>query len=207
MENNIRTELQKAFDNNSERELLAVLKKYPQLFYELYSRKYGPCPCFPEVDFGGKLRCDFCWLNDNSDGPEWVLVEIEKPLMQCFNKNQEPTAELNHAIEQVKSWERYFNENPLEKKRIFGAVKKFRFVVVAGSKEEWSKEYAIKWRWQNNNETKYEVRTSDVFWRSLDIIEKDENARECFEIEMRSPSQLEKFYKSRELDKHFYWYT
>lgn len=89
---------------------------------------------------------------------------------------------------------------------IFGAVKKFRFVVVAGSKEEWSNEYAAKWRWQNNNETKYEVRTSDVFWRSLDIIEKNENAREGFEIEMRKPSQLEEFYKSRELDKHYTWY-
>ncbi len=75
-----------------------------------------------EVSFGGKYRSDFVWLNDNSDGPEWVLVEIEKPRIKLFTKKGEPSAELNHAIEQVRSWIRYFNENPSEKSRIFGAV-------------------------------------------------------------------------------------
>jgi hypothetical protein len=56
------------------------------------------------VSFGGGLRCDFCWLNDNSYGPEWVLVEMENPKLKIFNSKNEPAAELNHAIEQVRSW-------------------------------------------------------------------------------------------------------
>lgn len=76
-----------------------------------------------------KLRCDLAWLNDNSDGPEWVLMELEKPKMRIFNANGTPSSELNNAIEQVKTWQRYFNEIPSEKKRIFGAVAKFSFFI------------------------------------------------------------------------------
>ena len=89
--NKAEQQLNKSFDNNSETELLKVLKNNSFLFYELYSRKYGIQPNFKEISFGGKYRCDFAWLNDNSDGPEWVFVEIEKPKMELFAKT------LNHV--------------------------------------------------------------------------------------------------------------
>ena len=165
--------LKAAFDNNSEEQLLATLKDNSFLFYELYSRKGGIQPVFREINFGGELRCDYAWLNDNSDGPEWVLVEVEKPKLDLFRKdNNEPTHQLNHAFEQVKSWRRYFNENPSEKRRIFGAVVRFRFILVAGDKDQWATDYASKWRIDNNNETKIEIRSSDIFIRALKILEK-----------------------------------
>lgn len=112
------TELSRAFANNSETDLLKVLKGNSFLFYELFSRKYGIQPIFHEITFG-PYRCDFAWVNDNSDGPEWVLVEVEKPNIFLFRKNNEPSSELNHAIEQVNSWDRYFLDNPSEKKKNF----------------------------------------------------------------------------------------
>lgn len=142
----VEKQLKSAFDNNSEVELLDVLKNNSFLFYEFYSRKIGIQPNFSEINFGGKHRCDFAWLNDNSDGPEWVLVEVEKPDMNLFTKKGKPTAELNHALEQVKSCDRYFNENPLEKGRIFGAVSRFRYTLIGGLREKWQTESAIKWR-------------------------------------------------------------
>lgn len=104
----VKKELENIFNNNSEIDLLSVLKSNSFLFYELFTRKYGIQPIFHEVPLGNNYRCDFAWLNDNTDGPEWVLVEIEKPNMQLFTKKNEPTQNLNHAIEQVRSWERYF---------------------------------------------------------------------------------------------------
>jgi len=164
-------DLKTAFDNNSEQQLLTVLKDNSFLFYELYSRKGGIQPIFREISFGGQLRCDFAWLNDNSDGPEWVLVEIEKPKLKLFRKDNQPTQQLNYAIEQVKSWRRYFNENPTEKKRIFGAVGRFRLILVGGDKESWATPNASKWRIDNNKETGIEIRSSDVFLRALKILE------------------------------------
>jgi hypothetical protein len=165
-------DLQFAFDNNSEEQLLATLKDNSFLFYELYSRKGGIQPVFREINFGGGLRCDYAWLNDNSDGPEWVLVEIEKPKLELFKKtNNEPTHQLNHSFEQVKSWRRYFNENHSEKRRIFGAVGRFRYILVGGDKESWETDHASKWRIDNNRETDIEIRSSDIFSRALKILE------------------------------------
>lgn len=164
----VEIDLQAAFDNNSETDLLKVLKDNSFLFFHLYSRKGGIQPVFREISFGAKLRCDYAWLNDNSDGPEWVLIELEKPKMRIFNANGKPTSELNGAIEQVKTWQRYFYENPAEKSRIFGAVAKFRFVLVAGDKKEWENEDAMKWRAYHNTTSAIELRTADVFSRALE---------------------------------------
>lgn len=158
-----------AFDANSEVDLLDILKNNSFLFYHLYLRKYGIQPNFSEVSFAGEMRCDFAWLDDNSDGPEWVLVEIEKPKMKLFKMDGDPAMELNHAIEQVKSWDRYFKENPAEKKRIFGAVSRFRFILVAGTRNDWQTEQASKWRSYHNNESKIEIRSCDVFFDALKI--------------------------------------
>ena len=163
----VELDLKSAFDNNSETQLLKVLKDNSFLFYHLYSRKGGIQPVFREISFGAKLRCDFAWLNDNSDGPEWILMELEKPKMRIFNADGKPTAELNSAIEQVKTWQRYFNENPLEKRRIFGAVARFRFLLVAGEKKEWDKESSLKWRTHHNSTSDIELRSTDVFNRAL----------------------------------------
>ena len=168
----VEVDLKAAFDNNSETDLLEILKANSFLFFHLYSRKGGIQPVFREVSFGGKFRCDYAWLNDNSDGPEWVLMELEKPKMRIFNTNGLPTSELNGAIEQVKTWQRYFHENPAEKKRIFGAVAKFRFILVAGEKKDWGNEEAMKRRSYHNSTNNIELRTTDVFERALDDYKK-----------------------------------
>jgi len=138
-------------------------------------------------------------LNDNSDGPEWVLVEIEKPILELFRKdNNEPTYQLNHAIEQVKSWRRYFNENPHEKRRVFGAVVRFRFILVAGDNENWISAHASKWRIDHNNESGIEIRSSDIFIRALRILE--EHPRELWSFaenpKTLPPSDLKNYWEN-----------
>jgi hypothetical protein len=187
-----------AFEENSEVKLLEVLKNNSFLFYELYSRKYGIQPNFKEISFGGDLRCDFAWLNDNSDGPEWVLVEFEKPQMKLFNKNNEPTSELNHAIEQVKSWDRYFQINKGEGKRIFGAVARFRYILVAGTESDWKTEAAIKWRAYHNGDSKIEIRSSDIIIRAIKLYK--EHFEELWSFEENpislSPKELKKYWEN-----------
>lgn len=188
--------LREAFDLNSERKLLEILKHNSFLFYELYSRKNGIQPVFREVSFGG-LRCDFAWLNDNSDGPEWVLVEIEKPKLELFKKDGDTTQELNHAYGQVKTWRQYFSENPSEKRKIFGAVGRFRLIIVAGDKESWATNHASKWRIDHNKEDKIEIRSSDIFLRALTILEKHPEELWSFAEHPQTlqPSTLESYWR------------
>jgi len=195
----VTAELKTAFNNNSELQLLETLKNNSFLFYCLFSRKAGIQPIFHEINFGSEMRCDFSWLNDNSDGPEWVLVEIEKPKLELFRKdNNDPTYQLNHAFEQLKSWRRYFNENPSEKKRIFGAVGRFRFILVGGDKESWAQESASKWRIDNNNESDTEIRSSDIFFRALKILEEQPDELWSFAEHPTTlpPSRLQKYWEN-----------
>lgn len=166
-------ELSQILKGTSERDLLNLIHNNSFLLYDLYSRKYGIQPAFHEVSFGGKFKCDFVWLNDNSDGPEWVIVEIEQPNMRLFNKDKSPSSELCKAIEQVKSWQRYFDKYPNEKQRIFGVVGRFRFILVAGNKDEWESKEAIDWRLYNNKHYNIEIRSSDVFNRALHVLKED----------------------------------
>lgn len=166
----VSNQLRTAYTNNSEIELLSIIKQNSFLLHDLYSRKFGIQPAFHEISFGGDMRCDFAWLNDNSDGPEWVLLEVEKPDMDLFTKSNDPTSNLYHAIEQIASWRRYFNENSGEKRRIFGAVKNFRFIIAGGTSEKWGTPQARKWRIDYNNENNIEIRSSSVFLRPLRIL-------------------------------------
>lgn len=156
-----------AINNDSEVDLLAVLKQNSFLFYDLHFRKHGVQPIFHEVNFGAKLRCDFAWLNDNSSGPEWVIVEIEKPSMRLFTKAEKPATELNSALEQVRSWDRYFKEHRDEAKRIFGAVAKFRYILVAGSHQDWATEQASRWRVHHHSISEIEIKSMDTFLKSI----------------------------------------
>ncbi|MDP3461944.1 MAG: DUF4263 domain-containing protein [Bacteroidales bacterium] len=194
----VEIDLEKAFKDNSEVQLLDILKKNSFLFYHLYSRKIAIQPSFSELSFSNEMRCDFAWLNDNSDGPEWVLIEIEKPRMRLFNKNGDPSSELNHAIEQVKSWDRHFRENPMEKKRIFGAVSRFRYILVAGTREDWQQEKAIKWRAYHNEVNKIEIRSSDIFFDSLKYAQNHYEDLWSFEENPKSlkHSELKKYWKN-----------
>lgn len=165
----IKKSIDDAYVNSSEIELLDILKKNSFLFHELYTRKMGIQPNFCEVSFGS-YKCDFAWLEDSSSGPEWVLVEIEKPNLKLFTKSGDPAKDLNHAIEQVRSWKRYFKNNPAEKKRIFGAVARFRYILIAGEIKDWLEPNAIKWRQDNNEDSDIEIRTMDIFTRALEIL-------------------------------------
>jgi hypothetical protein len=198
-EEKVKIQLDSAYENNSEVELLSILKGNSFLFHSLYERKWGIQPNFSEVPFGTKFRCDFCWLNDNSDGPEWVLVEVEKPNMRLFNKSGDPSSELNYAIEQVKSWDRYFQQNPHEKSRIFGAVSRFRFLLVAGRRDEWQSKEAAKWRGHHNQTSNIEIHSTDVFYDSLEHYTKHKDGFWSFE---ENPMSL----KSKELESNWSQY-
>ena len=160
--------LHEAFSKNSEIKLLNLLKCNSFLFYELYDRKDRICPCFSEISFGD-YRCDFCWLNDNSSGPEWVLVEIEKPNLKLFKKDGDPTQILSHSVEQVKSWRRFFENHPSEKSRVFGAVAQFKFVLVVGNDNSWNSTKAMQWRLDLLKNNGIVIRSTDVFSRALNV--------------------------------------
>ena len=74
--NNVELELIESYNNNSEVELLSILKNNSFLFYELFRRKKGIQPIFHEVPLGVKYRCDFCWLKDRHLFARACIVQL-----------------------------------------------------------------------------------------------------------------------------------
>lgn len=193
----VERELQAAQAENSELQLLKTLKNNSFLFCELVERQFSVQPIFHEVTIGAS-RCDFAWLNDRSDGPEWVLVEVERPDIKLFTQKGDPSAPLNHAIEQAKSWRQHFNQYPAEKARIFGAVSAFRYVVVAGSSASWNTDFARKWRTERNSEDVIEIRTSEVFSRAVKAYRENPDSFWSYAQNpaTRDPSLLEEYWSN-----------
>jgi NADP-dependent 3-hydroxy acid dehydrogenase YdfG len=137
-------------------------------------------------------------LSDNSSGPEWVLVEIEAPKMPLFKTTDKPTVKLYDAIEQLHTWEQYFEENKGEKKRIFGAVAQFRYILVTGTKEAWESEHASRRRIQHGKRLKVEIRSMDTFMKSIKIAENDPGELWSFAQHpvTRSHSELQDYWEN-----------
>lgn len=211
MENNIwnieevEKNLQNIFEKNSEIELLKLLKENTFLFYELVERKFTMQPIFHEVNFGARYRCDFLWFSDRSDYPQWVLVEIEKPKGNLFNRDKTTSNYLKKGIEQIKNWKKYFEEFPLEKERIFKNKHiKFRYILVIGSKEDWNKDENSK-IWRRYDDSQIEIRSMDIFNRAINHIKEDRRGFWCFEENPKTlePSKLDDYIEKNPFTKKY----
>lgn len=197
---NVEHKLETIFNDNSDLDLKKLLQQNSFLFYDIYTRKQIQ-PNFYSVDIGEQLICDFAWLNDNSDAPEWVLVTIGKPKLELPSIPNTLPFELNKSIERVKDIERYFIENPNEKKRIFGAVGKFRFVLIIGDSAFWQDETMGIWRRNHNATNKIEIRTTSVFDVAIKILK---NQPDSFWSFQENPKSLPKHKLEQFCNKYSY---
>lgn len=190
----LKRKLDSAFKNNSEQELLKVLKDNSFLFYELVERTAEETPIFHEIPFGN-YRCDFMWYDRSSYGTHCVLVEVEKPNGKVFTKYKpRPSEYLTRGVAQIKDWKIYLDGiSNEEKKAIFGNIFDFKYILVAGTTEEWEKEAAQRWRADyNKSGGPCLVRSTNVFYRALERRIKPEGASfYCFDNHPTTLSEKE----------------
>lgn len=191
------TALEAAIEDTRPEVVKAVLQENSFLFFDIYERKMGAMPIFHEVGFGS-YQADFAWLDDASDGPRWFLMKVGPADLAPFDEQGQINPALVAAIEEVKAWANYFELNPAEKKRVFGAVASFRFRLVIGSKEQWQEEKAQQWRLQHNKTSPVEIRSYQTFARSLaDIRTAPKEFYRFSQYHATSPAtELEKFWKA-----------
>jgi len=65
---------------------------------------YSHSPLYSKIKLGHDYEVDFAWLNHDSFGAEWRLVEIEGARSMLFTKSGNPSAILTHAIQQIRDW-------------------------------------------------------------------------------------------------------
>jgi len=80
-------------------------------FFNNYIRLFGPSPMYSKVKLGSDFEVDFAWFDGGSFGAEWRFVEIEPPSHRIFTNTGQPSAQLTHAIQQVRDWHAWIHNN------------------------------------------------------------------------------------------------
>jgi hypothetical protein len=66
---------------------------------------------FPKVALGSQYETDFMCLDIPSSGKEWIGVELESPQKSVITKSGRKTADLEHAIQQIRDWRSWVTDN------------------------------------------------------------------------------------------------
>ncbi|RLJ73643.1 SEFIR domain-containing protein [Pedobacter alluvionis] len=195
--NGVETDLKEILSKGSLPELKGLIQSNSFLFYDTYERKATAMPIFHDLGLNGHT-CDFVWLNDSSSGPEWVLLKLLSPSTKVLNEDARINFEITLAVEEIKSWEEYFTDNPNEVKKIFGAATKFKFILVVGSAQDWKEGEASRWRIKNEQESGVLIRSINSFEKSVDALKSHPDALYRFNNypTTSNSDQIEKFWKN-----------
>lgn len=67
--------------------------------------------CFSKKQLGSEFVTDFLVAEVNSMGIHWYAIELESPRAKSYRKGGLQSAELTHAIGQIRDWRRWMANN------------------------------------------------------------------------------------------------
>lgn len=121
----------------------------------------------------GKFKTDFAIVDTRN---QLLMIELERPSLKLFKRNGHPTADLNHAYEQVCDWMGEYRTHPYAVLDLLNLktdeVSVVRGVVIAGRSEGTSPEH-IKRHRSKNSYPDVEFLTLDDLAESLMQISRD----------------------------------
>lgn len=92
----------------AEPELQKHLQKHPYLVSQQFAHCHHVAPQF---SFGGRLYADFLCLDYPSRWPHWSAVEIEAPNRKLITRSGRRSAQLEHALQQIRDWREFVKNN------------------------------------------------------------------------------------------------
>lgn len=88
------------------------LQKHLEIHPYILSQQFAHCHhVIPKVALGVQYETDFMCLDIPSSGREWRAVELESPLKNVITRQGRKTADLEHAIQQIRDWRAWVTEN------------------------------------------------------------------------------------------------
>jgi len=105
-------------------------------FFNYHLRLFDSFPLLSKIKLGSDHEIDFAICDFGSSGPEWKFVEIESPRYSLFNKNGDPSAELNHAIRQASDWLSWVSNNVDYARKMFNLIEYPLCLIFAGRRSE-----------------------------------------------------------------------
>jgi Domain of unknown function (DUF4263) len=90
----------------------AMLQSHLATNRYILSQQFAHCHhVFPRVRLGNQYEADFFCLDIPSSGYEWWGVELEAPNKKVITKAGRKTADVEHALQQVRDWRTWLTQN------------------------------------------------------------------------------------------------
>jgi hypothetical protein len=105
-------------------------------FFNRIIRLSGASPLLAKIALGSDYEVDFACFDAGSCGPEWHFIEIESPKHSLFTKSGDLSAPVNHAIQQVRNWQTWVDENLNYARKTFPHIIYPRGYVFIGRRSE-----------------------------------------------------------------------
>ncbi len=95
---------------DKESDIQKYLELHPEILVNVVGGGHGRW-VIPQKQLGAEFTTDFIVGEKHSVGYEWLLIELENPKKKMFNKNGDPSSDLNHAIRQIQDWRAWLGRN------------------------------------------------------------------------------------------------
>lgn len=103
--------------SNKEEDVQQFLQSHPSILTHHLGGGHGRY-CIPKKSLGGMFIPDFLLADLSSLGINWHAMELKNPQAKMFNKNGDPSYQLNHAIRQIRDWRNWLTKNLDEATRL-----------------------------------------------------------------------------------------
>ncbi|WP_312106410.1 Shedu anti-phage system protein SduA domain-containing protein [Acinetobacter venetianus] len=183
---------------------LLANKKAKELDYQLFLQQHAGF-FFPsswdneeiivsELVLGSEYRADFMIASSQrSYGFVYTLIEIEVPHEPAFTKNGQPRARLTHALQQIRDWKRWIENNRDQANRIFPSkrntvtgVQHFEYIVVIGRRTDATSDFDDK-RNQLAKDLGVQIRSFD--WFTDNFLKKRFSSFNCYSSDLIGPTK------------------
>jgi hypothetical protein len=145
----------------TENRVQEFLASHSYFFHGLLLDVCYPYPLYSKVRLGSEYETDFASFISSSFGCEWRFAEIESPKQRLFTKGGNPSAQLTHAIQQVRDWIRWCEENLNSARRLMPGLQYPMAFVFLGRRSELTATITEKLRQMNHQQNMVRIRTLD----------------------------------------------
>lgn len=178
--------------NAKEQEYHSFLKQHAGFFF--HSSWDNEEIIVSELVLGSEYRADFMIAaSRRSYGFVYTLIEIEVPHEPAFTKNGQPRARLTHALQQIRDWKSWIENNRDQANRIFPSkrnkvtgLQHFEYIVVIGRRTDETSDFDDK-RNQLAKESGVQIRSFD--WFTDNFLKKRFSSFNCYSSDLFGPTK------------------
>ncbi|CAI1528910.1 TPA: DUF4263 domain-containing protein [Serratia fonticola] len=147
-----------------------------------------------ELVLGSDYRADFMIAScERSYGFVYTFIEIETPHEPAFTKDGQPRARLTHALQQIRDWKAWLENNREQANRMFPSkrntttgMQHFEYIIVMGRRTDVTVNFDYK---RNQLAKDFGIKIRSFDWFTDILIDKIHQSFNCYSSDLIGPTE------------------